>query len=157
MGNSYVSFRDRSFRSRDTLLELWFRLLALNLPQDQYTRESWIHDLRNEWLFQASGMWNGVISPQLDDYCTTPERIEVVLGASDRLMGRLRECGESVGGHELGLIGLGRFDADFPIGHFEQMHERFHALLTGDPLPLSPKVIPAPTEQQCEQAGAQNP
>lgn len=154
MGNSYVSFQDRSFRSRDSLLELWFRLLALNLPQDQYKRESWIHELRNEWLFQASGMWNGLIAPQLDEYCTTQERIDVVLDASDRLMGRLRECGESVGGHELSLIGLGRFEADYPIGHFEQMHERFRALLTGSPLPLSPKVIPAQTEQQCEQGVA---
>lgn len=157
MGNSCVSFRDRSFRSRDTLLELWLRLLALNLPQEQYKRESWIHDLRNEWLFQASGMWNGVISPQLDEYCTTQERIEVVLGASDRLMERLRECGDSIGRRELGLLGLGRFDADCPIEFFEQMHECFRALLAGEPLPLTPNVIPVPQKQQCEQAGAQNP
>jgi hypothetical protein len=152
MGNSYVSFRDRHFRSRDSLLELWFRLLALNLPEDQYKRETWVHELRDEWLFQASGMWNGVISPQLDEYCTTSDRIDLVLRASDRLMIRLRACGTSIGCHELGLLGLGCFDADYPISYFEQMQERFRALLTGAPLASTPKVIPV-SQQQCEQVG----
>ena len=146
MGNSYVSFQDRNFRSRDTLLELWLRLLALNLPDEQYKKESWIHDLRDEWLYQASGMWNGVISPQLDEFCTTQERIDVVLASSDRTIERLKECGETIGARELGLLGLGRFDTDYPIYYFEQMHERFQALLTGKPLPPTPKVIPMPNE-----------
>ncbi|BDS07412.1 hypothetical protein NT6N_24520 [Oceaniferula spumae] len=146
MGNSYVTFQNLSFRSRDTLLELWLRLLALNLPDDQYKPKTWIHELRNEWLFQASGLWNGVISPQLDKFCTTQERIEVVLATSNRLMVRLKACGDVVGSRELGLLGLGSFEVDYPVHYFEQMHERFEALLLGQPLPPTPKVIPGPPE-----------
>ena len=152
MGNSYVSFRGCSFRSRDFLLELWLRLLAPNLPDDQYKRESWIHELRNEWLYQASGMWNGVISPQLDKFCPTSERIEIVLTTSDRLMERLRECGSTVSRHELSLLGLGKFNADLPIDYFEQMNARFRALLQGAPIPTTPKVIPDSQNRQCERA-----
>lgn len=81
-------------------------------------------------------MWNGVIAPQLDGVFTSTERIELVLRTSDRLMERIRACGETIGGQELGLLGLQRFDADYPVEYFEQIYERFRALMTGAPLPL---------------------
>lgn len=132
MGNSYVSFQNRRFRSRDSLLEVWFRLLALNLPSQQYNTDSWIHDLRDEWLFQASGLWNGVVSPQLDKYCTSQERIDVVICASDFLMEQLDKCGDTIGRNELGLLGVGSFDDDFSVRRLREFHGQFRALLTDE-------------------------
>jgi hypothetical protein len=131
MGSSFTEFRGKGFWSRDWLLEPWLRILSLHLEEEVY-EPGWQHDLRDEWLFNSAGFFNGCISASLDTFLTDDERIAVMLRVSERSLQSLRAFGPHVPGALLDALGLYPHTADLPIEWFERIAQCFTSLLRGE-------------------------
>jgi len=132
MGSSYTSFKDHGFWSRDGLLELWLKLLAHNLPKDSAGSE-WLKLLREEWLLQSSGIFNGFVSAQMNELLDKDEKVRVVISVADQVIGTVRAWGPTLSVQALEKLGIEDIcDGDFPIAFLEEIHETFSKLLRGE-------------------------
>ena len=131
MGSSYTSFKDHGFWSRDGLLELWLKLLAHNLPKDSPGSE-WLKLLREEWLLQSSGIFNGFVSAQLNELLDEDEKVMVVISAADHVIRTVSACGPTLSVQVLEMLGIEDSYDDFPIAFLEEIHEAFTKLLRGE-------------------------
>ncbi len=131
MGSSYTSFKDHGFWSRDGLLELWLKLLAHNLPKDSPGSE-WLKLLREEWLLQSSGIFNGFVSAQINELLDEDQKVRVVISAADHVIRTVRACGPTLSVQALEKLGIEDSYDDFPIAFLEEIHEAFSKLLRGE-------------------------
>ena len=128
MGRSYTEFRGQGFWSRDVQLELWLRLLALNLPDALVP--GWQKDLQHEWFFWSSGRCNGFVSAQLDTLSDDPEKVVTVLRSARKTLDLIRACGECIPSSFLNLLGIsGSFEQEFPTRLIIETGEQFMAIL----------------------------
>lgn len=128
MGRSYTEYRGRGFWSRDSQLELWLRLLAMNLPGALVP--GWQKDLQHEWFFWSSGQCNGFVSAQLDTLGDDPEKVQVVLKLVREMLLRLKACDEYLPPTFLNLLGIsGRFEHEYPTRLIIDVGEQFKSLL----------------------------
>jgi hypothetical protein len=128
MGRSYTEYRGHGFWSRDVQLELWLRLLALNLPDALVP--GWQKDLQHEWFFWSSGRCNGFVSAQLDTLSDDPEKVVTVLRTSRKTLDLISACGECIPSTFLNLLGAsGRFEQAFSTRLIVDVGEQFIALL----------------------------
>lgn len=150
MGNSYTSFKDHGFWSRDGLLELWLKLLANNLPTDIHENE-WLKPVREEWLLQSSGLFNGFVSAQLDVFLDQDEKVRTIISVADRAIDAVRAGGTALSSQALEKLGIEDSFDDLPTGFLEEIHEAFTKLLRGElawdqttspTLPILPKHQP---------------
>jgi hypothetical protein len=132
MSSSFTEFRGKGFWSTDTLLEVWLRVLSLQMEED-VAEPRWQHELRDTWLLYSNGRFMGCIAPCLDQYLTDADRIAKVLQASDHCIRALRDFGDYVPAEFLRTLGIQQlFTADLPIEWFELIACRFSALLRGE-------------------------
>ncbi len=131
MGSSYTSFKDHGFWSHDGLLELWLKLLAHNLPKDSPGSE-WLKLLREEWLLQSSGIFNGFVSAQMNELLDKDEKVRVVISVADQVIGTVRACGPTLSVQALEKLGIEDSYDDFLIAFLEEIHEAFTKLLRGE-------------------------
>ena len=131
MASSFTEFRGSGFWSRDPILELWLRFLALHLDSNADVLDHWLHSFRDELLFASSGRCNGWVSAQLDRFLTDDTRVEAVIAASNRAIKCIRAIGSTVPKSFLTALGTGHYEVDRPLSSFEAMHEIFNTLLLG--------------------------
>ncbi len=73
----FTEYRGRGFWSRDGLLELWLALLVDELDRQQAS--GWKKRMRDDWLAQATIVFDGVMAAQLDDHIDDDaKRIEAI-------------------------------------------------------------------------------
>ncbi len=157
MSSSFTEFRGKGFWSTDTLLEIWLRVLSLQMEED-VAEPRWQHELRDTWLLNSNGGFMGCISPCLDEYLTDADRIAKVLRASDRCIAALRDFGDYVPAEFLRTLGIQQlFTEDLPIEWFELIAGRFSSLLRGEletDATTSP-TLPATTHGERREEGPQ--
>ena len=78
MGTSFVAYKTHGFWSWDGYLEHLLFLLAEAIgPQPE---EPWLNEVRDHWREQASGVFTAWIHPRLNEFVTSEERRNVILG-----------------------------------------------------------------------------
>ena len=78
VSSSYVEYRGKGFWSWDGYLEHALALLADAVgPADSI---QWLTAARQHWHQQSSGAFAGWVHPSLDEYASTDERRQVLLG-----------------------------------------------------------------------------
>ena len=97
------------FWMRDSVLELWLRLLALHLeePPTADRPTSRVPPIRDQWLLASRGYFNGCVPDGLEDAVSTPEGKRVVVGAIESLMDALRRAAPVLDSRVLAILGMG--------------------------------------------------
>lgn len=131
MGSSYTSFKDHGFWSRDGLLELWLKLLANNLPGGIGANE-WLRPVREDWLLQSSGIFNGFVSAHLNELLDQDEKVKTIISVADRVIDTARAGGTTLSKQALEKLGIGDCCDDLPTAFLEEIHEAFTKLLRGE-------------------------
>jgi hypothetical protein len=129
MGSSFTEFRGFGFWSRDGHLMLWLRALVREID-DHGEVPKWLKDAREHWKLHGSGMFNGCISPGLDDILRSDEQRSIVrlisIAAQTDL---LAQGGEISRSYLERLDSLDDFGSPLPIDGFANVARRWLALL----------------------------
>src|SRR6266850_1474697 len=118
MSTSFVEYRGRGFWSWDGYLEHVLALLADRIGSSP--SEEWLAELRDHWHAQSSGDFRGWIHPNLDEFVTSDERRESVLGLLEGITsqaGLTREAKETARLLEALLRGQINTDASSPLDY----------------------------------------
>jgi len=78
MGTSFVQYNGYGFWSWDGYLEHALFVLAEAIGESP--QESWLIGVRDHWREQASGIFSACIHPNLNEYLTSEDRRNVILG-----------------------------------------------------------------------------
>lgn len=82
MGSSFIKYRGK-FWSRDAFIEDLLGELASAAANT--SGEPWLSEAAAHWRLQASRVFNGCVSPDLDDIVVDDARRDVVLGLLEAL------------------------------------------------------------------------
>src|SRR5258708_30963708 len=112
MGTTFVTpVREASgiepgFWMRDGMLELWLKLLALQLPEPTDTgKHQATIEIRNQWLLASRGYFNGCVPHGMEDACETKAGRDVVRIAIDSLLAALQRAPTPLDSDTLNLLG----------------------------------------------------
>jgi hypothetical protein len=127
MGTESITFAGREFHATKSTMQIWLRLLAINLhycdPKLSKVQSDWIdasHDLEC-FMISLDGL---------------EEHFPKILKATEGLIQRIEKCGDEIDGAFLNLLGFTNFF--FPEGvraetqHILKAGYAFRALLVGD-------------------------
>ena len=135
MGSSFIDFKDYGFWARDTHIELWLYLLVQEIDK-LGARPDWLIEAREHWHEQATVGFVGWVHPQLDDYLTSRERVDLVIGLSARVLNLLNEKGEYLSGEYLNARGIGgggyQPTTNWEMENFVGVGRKFIELLKGE-------------------------
>ena len=118
MGTSFVEYKGRGFWSWDGYLEHVLFLLADTIGLSP--PELWLKEAQDHWREQSSGIFNGWIHPNLDEYVSSESRRTVVLRLIDELQSRrdvTPEAAETAGLLRRLLLGEITTDAASPLDY----------------------------------------
>ncbi len=91
---------------RDSMLELWLRLLALHLPEpNDYGEHESTTEIRNRWLLASRGYFTGFVPHSMEFACSTPENRAVVELSIKSLMSALENSSSVLNADVLNLLG----------------------------------------------------
>lgn len=139
MGSTFVTFsRELSvdmigFWMRDSVLELWLRLLALHVPEPQSNENSArSYIIRNQWLLASLGCFNGCVPHELEEVAATAEGRGILRAAVGSLLAEIRSAPPHLNRAVLNLLGMqGHFNEDFPTARLVEVGVAFEDLLDG--------------------------
>jgi hypothetical protein len=138
MGTTFVSLNETAsaneigFWVRDSILELWLRLLALHIsePTDLNTVA---HKIRNQWLLASRGYFGGHVPHDLHNAISTLDGREIVNRAIDSLMSSLATAPPELNGATLNLLGMeGHFQNTITTQRLIDVGNAFRDLLAGN-------------------------
>jgi hypothetical protein len=87
MGSSFTEFKGYGFWSRDHFLEEWLRELAAECRK-QAPAQPWLVAACGHWELQATGIFNGWVHANLDEFLTDSERVYLITSMSERVRDR---------------------------------------------------------------------
>jgi hypothetical protein len=134
MGKSFVEFRGHGFHARDTPLELWLRLVTLQLRYRVAIEDAAFRDLRETWLIATSGC-QGCVGEcaGFDRVLSNDDLVKVAIEASEEVLKAVKELGPKLDHKYLNTLGLpGHFMADLDTWKVVQVGEHFVRLLRGE-------------------------
>jgi hypothetical protein len=135
MGSSFIDFKGYGFWARDTHIDLWLYLLVREIDKLE-SRADWLEAAREHWLEQATVSFVGLVQPQLDEYLTSQERVDLVIHLSERVLNLLYEKGGHVSGEYLNARGIGgggyRPATTWEMENFVGVGRKFVELLKGE-------------------------
>ncbi|MHC4177060.1 MAG: hypothetical protein ACYSWU_06120 [Planctomycetota bacterium] len=144
MGTSFTEFKGRGFWARDSSIEFWLWLLAQEIDRRDEVA-GWLAEAREHWHVQATEGFTGCVDASLDEYLTSPERVQTVLGLAERALDGLQGRGAVLSADWLNSLGIGgqgaRFGEDVPTEVFARVGEAFIKLLREE-LPWDAKWSP---------------
>ncbi len=91
---------------RDSVLELWLRLLALHIEDPPAEEEFIGRQIRDNWLLASRGYFVGHVPDNLEEAVTTDEGRNVVVRAINSLLDALRKGPERLDHRTLNLLGI---------------------------------------------------
>src|SRR5262245_20634955 len=132
MGTSFVSINNKGFWMRDSILELWLRLLALHIeesPEEEFIGRK----IRDKWLLASRGYFNGCIPDDLEDAVSTDRSRDIVVRAINSLIDSLVKGPEMLDRGTLNLLGFegGFFTANVEAWRLIEVGNSFLALIAG--------------------------
>lgn len=138
MGTTFVSVNatesmakdEVGFWMRDSILELWLRLLALHVPEPTTDPEV-AYRIRNQWLLASKGFFGGCVPHDLPEAVSTAEGRAVVDAAIDSLMSVLATAPDVLDGSTLELLGMEGGVADVETRRLIDVGNAFRDLLAG--------------------------
>src|SRR5260221_3994782 len=113
MGTSFVTADgEHGFWMRDSILELWLRLLALHIPEPADADSKLAHQvsrqIRDRWLLASKGFFSGCVPADVKNAVATQEGKAVVRAAIESLRTSLLRQPSTLDKNVLNLLG---FDA----------------------------------------------
>ena len=132
MGTSFVHINEKGFWMQDSVLELWLRLLALHIEDDE--EGSTGHRIRDQWLLASRGFFGGFIPHNLEGAVSTDDGRAIVLAAIESLQQALRKGPAELDQGTLNLIGFKHpvFAQDCESVRLLEVGEAFKALIAGE-------------------------
>ncbi|MDB4634041.1 hypothetical protein OAG76_01415 [Rubripirellula sp.] len=112
MGTTFVTITDGNtgdepgFWMRDSMLELWLRLLSFHLPEPSDLGDHKLTpEIRNRWMLASKGYFNGCVPHDMEFACSTKESRTVVKSAIQSLMKALDKDDSALDPNMLNLLG----------------------------------------------------
>jgi hypothetical protein len=105
MGTSFVSINDKGFWMRDSVLELWLRLLVLHI-EDPSEAGGGVRQIRDQWLLASRVHFNGCVPVCLEEAVSTEEGHDIVVQAINSLLDALAKSPEILDHRVLNLLGF---------------------------------------------------
>ncbi len=112
MGTSFVTITagttgdEPGFWMRDSMLELWLRLLSLHLPEpNDHGEHKATPEIRKRWLVASRGYFNGHVPHDMEFACSTPENRAVVEMSIKSLMSAIEKSNSTLSANVLNLLG----------------------------------------------------
>lgn len=117
---------------RDSVLELWLRLLALHV-EEPVDEDRLARKIRDNWLLASRGYFGGHVPDGLEEAVSTPEGRAIVVTAIESLMKALAKGPEMLDHDTLNLLGFegGEFVGDIEAESLLEVGHAFLALITG--------------------------
>lgn len=116
---------------RDSILELWLRLLALHLRDCAYD-DTLVSEIRNQWLLASNGVFNGWVPHDLARFTDSKLGRKTVTDAIHSLMNELRAGPSQLDAGILNLLGIeGTWNEDFPSARLIDVGAAFLDLIDG--------------------------
>jgi hypothetical protein len=112
MGFSFTDFRGKGFWSWDRLLEVWLAFLASE-AEAVSAPPKWLRGASGHWRQQASLGFNGWIDADLDDRLTDQSKVDLTIGLTQRVLGRLERLRPRLARDYLNSPGTGGKDLVF--------------------------------------------
>ena len=138
MGTTFVSLTDTTsegeigFWMRDSVLELWLRLLALHIPEPSSDHDV-SYRIRNQWLLASRGYFSGHVPHDLHSAMSTEIGRTIILAAIKSLMAELANVPRILDGKTLNLLGIeGTFREGFETYRLIDVGNAFLQLLAGE-------------------------
>jgi hypothetical protein len=131
LGTTFVSIGERGFWMRDSVLELWLRLLALHVenPVESGTVAT---KIRDQWLLASRGFFMGCVPAGLEEAASTPEGEALVRAAIHSLLQALAGAPSHLGKDVFNLMGFsGVFMGDIETHRLVEVGHAFIDLLDG--------------------------
>jgi len=132
MGTSFVHIGEKGFWMRDSILELWLRLLALHIADPE--EESIGQQIRDGWLLASRGYFLGHVPVRLEEAVSTDEGRRIVLAAIESLMIALERGATRLDHGTLNLLGFygGQFTGEVEANRLIEVGKAFRSLLAGE-------------------------
>jgi hypothetical protein len=132
VGTTFVGIGDRGFWIRDSVLELWLRLLALHV-EDPVESGSLATKIRDQWLLASRGFFTGCIPEGLEEAVSTPEGETLVRAAIHSLVEALKEAPTHLHKDVFNLMGFtgGTFTGDIETRRLIEVGHAYLDLLDG--------------------------
>ena len=132
MGTTFVTIDETTgFWMRDSILELWLRLLALNIeesPDENYFGR----EIRNQWLLASKGHFVGHVPHDLHAFANNEIGQPIIRTAIDSLLLKLNNAPGTLDGPTLDLLGIdGRFNGAIQTSRLIEIGDAFKKLLDG--------------------------
>lgn len=132
MGTSFVSISGRGFWVRDSLLELWLRLLALHVD-DPIGPGAVATTIRDQWPLASRGYFGGCVPDGLDEAVSTVEGATIVRTAVHSLLEALAAAPSELCQGVFNVMGFsgGTFTGDIETRRLIQVGHAFLDLMDG--------------------------
>ncbi len=132
MGTTFVGIGGRGFWVRDSLLELWLRLLALHV-EDPAESRSLATKIRDQWLLASRGFFTGCVPEGLEEAASTPQGEALVRDAAHSLLAALKAAPSHLSKDVLNLMGFsgGTFTTDVETRRLVELGQACLDLLDG--------------------------
>ncbi len=132
MGTTFVNISEDpafGFWMRDSVLELWLRLVALHIEDP--AEPGLANTIRDQWLLASRGFFNGHVPHGLEEFGNMPEgrRIaEQAIATFDRYLATLDE---TLDARFVALIGCGAWERDVEVWRLKEINRAMLDLLEG--------------------------
>jgi hypothetical protein len=131
MGSSFVGIGDHGFWMRDSILELWLRLLALHM-EDPTESGSIATTIRDQWLLASRGYFNGCVPVALNEAVATDEGKSMVRTAIHSLLEALTHGPATISKDALNILGIdSKFGCDVESRRLIEIGRAFLDLIDG--------------------------
>jgi hypothetical protein len=132
VGTTFVGIGDRGFWMRDSVLELWLRLLALHV-EDSVEPGSLATKIRDQWLLASRGFFTGCVPEGLEEAVSTPEGAALVRAAIHSLLEALKVAPSHLNKDVFNLMGFtgGTFIAGIETQRLIEVGHAYLDLLDG--------------------------
>ena len=134
MGSSSTDFRDARFWTGDSGLQVWLFLLARELEQ-LTARPQWLDEAIAHWRDHAKSGAIGCVDAALDRFCTSQNRIDLVVAGGNRVLEWLRGQAPYLSKDLLNSFKVGgrgsRFTKDVDVDYYIRVGTAFVDILMG--------------------------
>lgn len=132
MGTSYVEVNLQGFWMRDSVLELWMRLVALHM-EEPTKDDSIIRPIRDQWLLGSRGYFNGCIPIDLNDDVSSDAGKKLITDAIRSVLKHLSRAPDTLDKNVLNLLGIdsGSFTQNIETWRLIEVSEAFLDLIDG--------------------------
>jgi hypothetical protein len=131
LGTTFVSVAGKGFWMRDSLLELWLRLLALHIEDPVEPAGSTETRIRDQWLLASRGFFMGCVPDALDEFVCDERGRAVVVAAIESLLGALARAPDEIDASGLSLLNCGQFTRPIERRKLIEVGHAFLGLIAG--------------------------